>query len=171
MCYQNVCLGGVWLLATQKPISRPGWRKGKFALFQMLATGREGNSHLSKGQLPPLTSRQWELLQRKLGRGGLHAERAPSSLTVRFKLVISGLTSITLVVLGAVFQSWVHLFPILCDQFSELWQLKSWVQFGHHVPGDQLLQLVFWYYKAAYRIWLKMLSIAHEKELEVLEYT
>ena len=30
---------GVWLLAAQKPVNRPGWWKGKFALFQMLATG------------------------------------------------------------------------------------------------------------------------------------
>ena len=30
--------GGAWLLTVQKPISRPGWWKGKFALFQMLAT-------------------------------------------------------------------------------------------------------------------------------------
>ena len=38
--------------------------KGKFALFQMLATGvGEGDGYLSKGLLPlPLTSRQWELL-------------------------------------------------------------------------------------------------------------
>ena len=94
---------------------------------------------------PPSDKQAVRAFTDKVGGGGLHAERAPSSLTVRFTLVISGLTSITLVVLGAVFQSWVHLFPILCDQFSELWRLKSWVQFGHHVPGDQLLQLVFWY--------------------------
>ena len=81
----------------------------------------------------------------KVGVGGQHAETAPSSLTVHFKLVISGLTGIILVVLNTVVQSRVQLFPILCDQFSELWQLKSWVQPGHHVPGDQLLQLVFWY--------------------------
>ena len=35
---KGVC-GGVWLLAAQKPINSPGWWKGKFALFQMLATG------------------------------------------------------------------------------------------------------------------------------------
>ena len=27
----------VWLLAAQKTINRPGWWKGKFALFQVLA--------------------------------------------------------------------------------------------------------------------------------------
>ena len=30
---------GVRLLTTQKPVSRPSWSKGKFALFQMPATG------------------------------------------------------------------------------------------------------------------------------------
>ena len=29
----------VWLLAAQKAINRPGWRKGKFALFHMPANG------------------------------------------------------------------------------------------------------------------------------------
>jgi len=39
--------GGVQLLATQKPINWPAWWKGKFALFQMLATEGEGG-RLSK---------------------------------------------------------------------------------------------------------------------------
>ena len=33
---------GVWLLATLKPINRPGWWKGKFALFQRSAAGGRG---------------------------------------------------------------------------------------------------------------------------------
>ena len=31
-CYREVC-GGVWLLVAQKSIDRPGWWKGKVALF------------------------------------------------------------------------------------------------------------------------------------------
>ena len=31
---------GVWLLAGQKPLKRPGWWKGKFTLFWILATQR-----------------------------------------------------------------------------------------------------------------------------------
>ena len=40
----NVTERSVWvrLLAAQKPINRPGWWKGKFALFQMLATWAGG---------------------------------------------------------------------------------------------------------------------------------
>ena len=33
---------GLWLLAAQKSVNRPGWWKKKFALFQMLATGAGG---------------------------------------------------------------------------------------------------------------------------------
>ena len=36
-------------LPLKRPINRPGWWKGKFALFQMLATKAEGGRHLSKG--------------------------------------------------------------------------------------------------------------------------
>ena len=44
---------GVWQLNAQKPLKKPGWWKGNFALFWMLATGRWGEGRrLSKGQLP-----------------------------------------------------------------------------------------------------------------------
>ena len=71
------------------------------------------------------------------GAGGegveLHAETAPSSLTVIFKLIMSGLTSLILNGLDRVNLQFQHpLFPFLCDYFSELWQLQSWVQAGHH---------------------------------------
>ena len=105
----------VGLLTAQKPINRPGWWKGKFAVFQMRATG--GWWHLSKGQLP-LTESQWG--RAFIGwKRGLHAETVQSALTVIFKLVIDGLTSIILVPLGTVnihFQSWfvlISLRPIL----------------------------------------------------------
>ena len=53
----TVTEGGVRLLAAQKPLKRPGWWKGKFALFWMLATRRAGGEgrRLSKGQLPSTT--------------------------------------------------------------------------------------------------------------------
>ena len=51
---------GVRLLAPQKPINRPGWWKGKFALFQMPATGNgvDSDGYLSKNQLLP-AGNQW----------------------------------------------------------------------------------------------------------------
>ena len=48
---KKICMGGVRLLAPQKPVNRPGWWKGKFALFQIPETGREGGRHVSKGQM------------------------------------------------------------------------------------------------------------------------
>ena len=69
----------------------------------MPATGEGGGRYLCKSQLHPhpLKSRG-ESFYRQLGVMGLHAEIAPSSLTVIFRLVISGLTSIILVVLGTI---------------------------------------------------------------------
>ena len=50
---------GIQLLATQKSINRPGWWKGKFALFQMPATGgQQGSRHLFKGN--------WQLVAQEL---------------------------------------------------------------------------------------------------------
>ena len=68
--------------------------------------GRWGG-HLSKGWLPPppsphthmATSGARAFIAR---RRGLHAETAQPALTVIFRLVISGLTSVILIVLGTV---------------------------------------------------------------------
>ena len=63
LCYlqSNVAQSGVWLLIAQKPKKRPGWWKGKFALFWMLAAGDGGNVRsgrlLTKGWLP--APNQW----------------------------------------------------------------------------------------------------------------
>ena len=69
------------------------------------------------------------------GRGrGLRVETAQSALTVILKLVIGGLTSIILIVLSTVSLQFQGQFvPISCVQFSELWQLTSWLQSAHHV--------------------------------------
>ena len=57
----------------------------------------------------------------RAGGGGLHAERAQSSLTVIFKLVISGLTGIILVVLGTVnLQFGGPFFPISLQSVLEI---------------------------------------------------
>ena len=56
--------GGVCLLATQKPIKRPGG-KGSLLYFRCLYWGGgEGRvvGHLSKDHLPPLTISGYELL-------------------------------------------------------------------------------------------------------------
>ena len=70
----------------------------------MPAAGGGGGWQTSVQRPTPLhlaTSRVRALIDRVWG-GGLYAEIAQSSLTVIFKLVTSGLTSVILVVLGAV---------------------------------------------------------------------
>ena len=96
--------GTVWLPTAQKPVNRPDWWKGKFVLFQMPATAGECR-HLFRGWLPPpyspqppTTGIQWG----KIFYRQKEAETAQSALPAIFKLVIGGLTSIILVVLGTV---------------------------------------------------------------------
>ena len=51
----------VWLIAAQKLINRPGWWKGRFALFQMLAAGGGGGRGWwvsVQRPTPPLVCRQ-----------------------------------------------------------------------------------------------------------------
>ena len=62
---------GVQLLTVQKSINRPGWWKGKFASFQMPATGRGGRTSVQRlTPFPPppaLTRRRWELYRLREG--------------------------------------------------------------------------------------------------------
>ena len=60
------------------------------------------------------------------------------------------------------------MFPFLCSEFLKLWQLMSWTQSGHHVVNFSTWG--FGIYKTAHRIWLRILSIALETELKVLDY-
>ena len=106
-----------------------------------------GGQHLSKDQLlsrPCPWQAVGESIYRELGVGGLHAETAQSSLTVIFKLVISALTSIILVVLSTVaLQLWGALVPIslqlslrivVAQVLSTVWS-----------SGSELFHLEFWY--------------------------
>ena len=62
----------------------------------------------------------------------LYAETAQSSVTVIFRLVINGLTSITLIVLSTINLQFQPFVPIACVVSSELWHLISWVQSDRH---------------------------------------
>ena len=93
---------------------------------------REEGGHLSKGWFPPSGSHWGKSFYRQTE--GTYAETVQSVLTVIFKLIICGLTSMILVVLGTVnLQFQVHLFPFLWGQFSELWQLMSWIQSVYYI--------------------------------------
>ena len=75
-------------------------------------------------------------------------------------------THIILIVLGTVKLSFQGPLVSISLQFSELWQLMSWVQSGHHEVN---FTWCFGICKTAHRIWLRILSIALEKELKVLD--
>ena len=92
---ERVCW--VQLLAIQKSINRPGWWKGKFALFQMPATCgvRRADVYPKADGPPPETSEARASIDK---RKGLHGEIAQSTLTVIFRLVISDLTRAILIV-------------------------------------------------------------------------
>ena len=84
------------------------------------------------------------------------------------QIIISGLISIILIVLGTVNLQFQRPFVHICGQFSKLWQLMSWVQSGHHVVNFSTW--CFGIYKTTHRIWLRIFSIALEKEPNVLDY-
>ena len=105
------------------------------------------------------------------GGRGRHAERAQSSLTVIFKLVTGGLISVILVVLGTVnLQFQGHFVPISLRPVLGIVAayVMATVWFGHHIVNFSTWG--FSIYKTAHRIGLRILSMALEKELKVLEY-
>ena len=77
-----------------------------------------------------------------------------------------GLISVILIVLRTVNLQFHNQFAFPWGQFSELWQLMSWLQSCHHVVN--LSTWCFSIYQTARRIWLRILSIALVKELKVL---
>ena len=91
----TVTESGVRLLIAQKPIKRQGWWKGKFALFWTPATRGRADS-CPKADSPHCQSGGKSFYR------WLHAETAQSALTVILKLVISGLTSVILIVLSTI---------------------------------------------------------------------
>ena len=52
----------------------------------------------------------------------------------------------------------------------ELWQLMSWLQFDKHIVNFVHVVRVSSIYKTAHRIWLRILSMALEKELRLLGF-
>ena len=111
---------GVWLLASLKPINRPGWWKGKFG-------GRSGWISVQRPLPLPWQPVGQELLQIEV-REGITCRNS----TVIFRLVIRGLTSVILMVLGIVNLQFQGPF-VLWSFFWELWQLMWWVWSGHRV--------------------------------------
>ena len=144
-------------------------RKVSFILDNGNGGRGEGGRHLSKGWLPlspappPQPKSRGESIYRQ-NQGA--ADTACQNIVISnscFQTVIGDLTRIILTVnlqfCGV---------PFICGQFSELWKLMSWEQPGHHVGNFSTW--CFGIYKIAHMIWLRIVSIALEKELKVLDY-
>ena len=107
------------------------------------------------------------------GGRGLHAETAQSVVTVIFKLVIGGLLSIILVVFGTVnLQFQGHFVPMSSRPVLGIVAayVMAIVWFGRHVANFFSTWWVFQYLQEAHRIWLRILSIALEKEIKILDF-
>ena len=150
------------MLAPQKSKSRPGWWKGKFVLFQMLATGGGGWGGWTSVQRPiPPTDKQG--IRAFIDRVGIGVTCRNSTVIsdCHLQLVISGLTSIMLLVLGTVnLQFGCAFVPISFQSVLRTVAAQVQVQSGHHVGNSSTW--CFGTYKTAHRIRLRILSIALE---------
>ena len=109
---------------------KEGWWIGKFALFWMLAAREKVDI------CPKADFLQWKSVGESFinRRGRLHAEITQSTLTVILKLVMGDLTvSSWLFYVQLIFSSRDNLFPCLEVSSTELRQLISWLESGHHV--------------------------------------
>ena len=116
---------------------------------------------------PPLTIMGQESVQAE--EWG-YVQKEQSALTVILKLATSGLTNTILIVLNTVdskFQGW--LVPISLRPVLTTVGALSWLQAGHHAVNLFHLAGVSVSTRQL-RIWLKILSIALEKELKFLDY-
>ena len=162
----------VQLLSAPNPVQSLGLWKGTFALSWMLATrvgaGVGWEWFLSKGWLTPTDNQRARAFT---GEGsGLHAETAQSALRVTLKLFI-GLTNIILIILSIVnvhFQGQfvpIYLNPMLRIVLVHVWHMTSLS--GHHAVNFLYLVGIS-VSTTAHRIWLRILSIALEKDLKLL---
>ena len=147
--------GGVWLLTAQKPTKKPGWWKGKFALFWIQQPGGREDT-CPKAKSPYWQHNQWARAFVDRGRD-LRAEIAQSALTVIMKLVISSPICIILIK-QLIFSFRVSLFPFLWGQYSALWPLMSWYSLvitQLTSPPDGGFSIC----KTAHRRWLRISSM------------
>ena len=107
----------------------------------------------------------------RIDRGrGLHAEITHSALTVSLKLVTGDLTSVFLIIL----------IDLICSSRVNLFQFLKASSYSCGISCHDCGLVIMYFtspldedfniYKTAHRIWLRILSIALEKELKVLDY-
>ena len=113
---------GVWLLAAPKPVNRPGWWKGKFALFQMPATW--GQDKVFRDICPKADFPPWQAVGESFYRPREGATCWNSTVILDSHLQIGHWWSDQRhLVLGIVNIQFQGRFASIWGQFSELWQL------------------------------------------------
>ena len=161
--------GEFWLLAAPKPIIRPGWKKGKFVLFQMLATGGRTTDVCPKADALRWQPRGKSLYKQKEEVPGRNSTISSDSHLQVWLVVVWPVPSWPFQV-QLIFSSRASSFPSLGGQMSDLWQLLSWLQSGHRVTSLVPPGGVSSIYKTAQRIWLRILSVILEEELKILDF-
>ena len=129
----------------------------------------ESGRHLSKGWLPfsptPLPqpkSRGESIYGQSQGAVGT----ACQNMAISNSCLQTGISDLTRIILTVNLKFCDA--PFLCGQFLELLHLMFWEQPSHHVGNFNTW--CFGICKTAHMIWLRILSIALEKELKVLDY-
>ena len=107
------------------------WRKGELALFQRTTAWGQGAP--DKGQLLHTDNQSARAFMEggRDGATGRNSTVGSGSHEIGAAIVWS--VSSWLDYVQLIFSSRVSLFPFLWGQVSELWQLMSWLQSGHHV--------------------------------------
>ena len=128
----------------------------------------QGEQTLVHRPAPP-TDHEWSRAFIDRGRG-LHAEITHSALTVSLKLVTGDLTSVFLIIL----------IDLICSFRVNLFQFLKASSYSCGISCHDCGLVIVYFtspldedfniYKTAHRIWLRILSIALEKELKVLDY-
>ena len=149
----SVTKSGIWLLTAQE-----------------LASGDGGESGPGVWRRTPVQrTTRGESFYRC--REGLHAETAQAALAVVLKLVIGGLTSVILIGLSTVnfqFQGRFVLISLrlILGIVAAHVTATVWSSCSSLLPPGEGFSI----YKTAHRIWLRILSVALEKELKVLDF-
>ena len=127
-CYRNCSLPA----AAQKPVKRPSWWEGKFALFWMPASREEGGHTSVQRPMPP----DWQSVGKSFywHRELPAHKKVQSAPTVILKLGIGDVTSIILAALGVVSLQFQGPFvSTFWGRLLGLRQLMSWLQSGRPV--------------------------------------
>ena len=123
----------IQLLPTQKPINKPSWWKEKFVYFRCQQLWGSMVDICPKANSPPTPDKQG--MTAFINRIGVTSRNSTVIANSHFQIGHQWSDQHHLGCFRCSYSSapGSHLFLFLWGQFSELWQLVSWVQSGPHV--------------------------------------